>query len=179
MDFTSAYPHSCADAIAFSGGSMLFATVIHELEDDALRSSLPSSSKKFATYQKDRPRATSTIVVRASATLQVIRAWSLEGHVTQVEWSSRGEYLLAIAPSQASSSSKSPQFAAGIAYVLALDPSVEANDGSDSGQGWVARIDAGLEGLSVGQWMPSETSSIILFSVDEVSSTSVKVACES
>lgn len=97
-----------------------------------------------------------SIVVRASSTLQVIRTWTLETSISILEWSPDGAFLLAAHPGQKED---------GIVFVVSLDPAKEANDGSDSGSGWVARISSGSDGLAHATWAPpSGPKTLILFS---------------
>lgn len=97
-----------------------------------------------------------SVVVRASSTLQVIRTWSLEASISALEWSPDGAFLLAAHPGQKED---------GIVFVVSLDPAKEANDGSDSGSGWVARISSGSDGLSHATWAPPYgPKTLILFS---------------
>jgi hypothetical protein len=177
MDFTSAFPHSGIDALVFSPGSTFFALVVH--------SSSTSTTLSIASEPKIKRRrvgssdnAKSTVIIRASSTLQVVRSWELEGNITSLQWSAEGRYLLAISPTlavasiagQAKVDTSAPGgVEGGVAFVLSLDPSLEANDGSDESLGWVARIDVGLEGLVSGQWMGQASNSIILFSQHNVS----------
>lgn len=85
-----------------------------------------------------------TLCIRSTRTNQTIRSWDVNLPFTSTEWSQDGQYILAIAPAQER----------GTACVFALDRNVEAEDGSDEHQGWVARLDTGLEGLVTGQWVP-------------------------
>ncbi|SPO19808.1 related to wd-repeat protein 8 [Ustilago trichophora] len=97
-----------------------------------------------------------SIVVRASSTLQVIRTWTLEISISALEWSPDGAFLLAAHPGQKQD---------GIVFVVSLDPAKEANDGSDEGSGWVARISSGSDGLSHATWAPPYgPKTLILFS---------------
>lgn len=97
-----------------------------------------------------------SIVVRASSTLQIIRTWTLEASTSILEWSPDGAFLLAAHPGQKED---------GIVFVVSLDPAKEANDGSDEGSGWVARISSGSDGLSHATWAPPYgPKTLILFS---------------
>ncbi|CCF53884.1 hypothetical protein NDA11_002248 [Ustilago hordei] len=97
-----------------------------------------------------------SIVVRASSTLQVIRTWTLEASISILEWSPDGAFLLAAHPGQKED---------GVVFVVSLDPAKEANDGSDEGSGWVARISSGSDGLSHATWAPPYgPKTLILFS---------------
>lgn len=97
-----------------------------------------------------------TVVVRASSTFQVIRSWTLEASIGVLEWSPDGAFLLAAHAGQKED---------GIVFVVSLDPAKEANDGSDSGSGWVARISSGSDGLSHATWAPPHgPKTLILFS---------------
>ena len=96
------------------------------------------------------------MVVRASSTLQIIRTWTLETSISALEWSPDGAFLLAAHPGQKED---------GIVFVVSLDPAKEANDGSDEGSGWVARIASGSDGLSHATWAPPYgPKTLILFS---------------
>lgn len=97
-----------------------------------------------------------SVVVRASSTLQVIRTWTLEASISVLEWSPDGAFLLAAHPGQKDD---------GVVFVVSLDPAKEANDGSDAGSGWVARIASGSDGLSHATWAPPlGPKTLILFS---------------
>lgn len=97
-----------------------------------------------------------SIVVRASSTLQVIRTWTLEDSISALEWSPDGAFLLAAHPGQKED---------GVVFVVSLDPAKEANDGSDAGSGWVARISSGSDGLSHATWAPPHgPKTVILYS---------------
>ncbi|KAJ9476986.1 hypothetical protein PHBOTO_000662 [Pseudozyma hubeiensis] len=101
-----------------------------------------------------------SVVVRASSTLQVIRTWTLETSISTLEWSPDGAFLLAVHPGQKED---------GVVFVVSLDPAKEANDGSDSGSGWVARISSGSDGLSHATWAPPYgPKTLILFSQNHV-----------
>lgn len=101
-----------------------------------------------------------SVVVRASSTLQVIRTWTLEASISTLEWSPDGAFLLAAHPGQTED---------GIVFVVSLDPAKEANDGSDAGSGWVARILSGSEGLSHATWAPPYgPKTLILFSHNHI-----------
>ncbi|SNX81476.1 related to wd-repeat protein 8 [Melanopsichium pennsylvanicum] len=104
-----------------------------------------------------------SIVVRASSTLQVVRTWSLEASISMLQWSSDGAFLLAVHTGQKED---------GIVFVLSLDPAKEANDGSDHGSGWVARISSGSDGLSHATWAPPcGPKTLILFSQNHLRAT--------
>ena len=97
-----------------------------------------------------------SVVVRASSTLQVIRTWTLEVSISTLEWSPDGAFLLAAHPGQKED---------GVVFVVALDPAKQANDGSDSGSGWVARIVSGSDGLAHATWAPPYgPKTLVLFS---------------
>ncbi|SJX60197.1 related to wd-repeat protein 8 [Sporisorium reilianum f. sp. reilianum] len=97
-----------------------------------------------------------SVVVRASSTLQVIRTWTLESSISILEWSPDGAFLLAAHPGQKED---------GVVFVVSLDPAKEANDGSDAGSGWVARISSGSDGLAHATWAPPYgPKTLILFS---------------
>ena len=130
MDFTAAYRHASWRCLAFSPGSTFLASVTGE---DAC-----------------------TVVVRASSTLQLIRSWTLEASISELEWSPDGAFLLAAHPGQKEE---------GLVFVVSLDPAKEANDGSDGESGWVARIASGSDGLAHATWAPpSGPKTLILFS---------------
>ncbi|PWZ02854.1 hypothetical protein BCV70DRAFT_7349 [Testicularia cyperi] len=134
MDFTSAFRQASTRCLTFSPGSTFIASVTG---DDA-----------------------SSIVVRASSTLQVIRTWTLDVSIQELEWSRDGAFILASHPAQQED---------GVVFVLSLDPGKEANDGSDEGQGWVARIGAGSEGLSHATWTPPYgPRTLVMFSQNQV-----------
>ncbi|KDN52931.1 hypothetical protein K437DRAFT_253565 [Tilletiaria anomala UBC 951] len=181
MDFTSPFPHSCPGAIAFSPGSTFFALVVHSSARSEYRDPNAASALLHGTKRRRRNASSdewSTVIIRASSTLQVVRSWDLDGYITSLEWSEEGRYLLAVSPTYAVSPSPSTSLVPqqsyfgvasaenGSVYVLSLDPSLEANDESDEGQGWVARVDAGFEGISGAQWMRGRSDNIILFATD-------------
>lgn len=98
-----------------------------------------------------------TLLVRVSTTLQVIRSWDLDSDITSVEWSKDGAYIMVGSSSD------------NLLYIFSLDPAREVTDGSDDGRGWVARIEAGSEGLSAATWTPhASVPSVMSFSEDEV-----------
>ncbi len=67
-----------------------------------------------------------------------------------------GAFLLAAHPGQKED---------GVVFVVSLDPAKEANDGSDAGSGWVARISSGSDGLSHATWAPPHgPKTVILYS---------------
>lgn len=101
-----------------------------------------------------------SVVVRASSTLQVIRTWTLESSISALEWSPDGAFLLAVHPGRKED---------GVVFVVSLDPAKEANDGSDSGSGWVARISSGSDGLSHATWAPPYgPKTLVLFSQNHI-----------
>jgi hypothetical protein len=97
------------------------------------------------------------VLVRAALSLAVVRTWSLPLRIASLSWSPDGAYLLAVALADAT------------IFVLSLDPAREAQRGEDAGEGWVARIQAGAEGLVAAQWAPHAASHTVLcFSEDQV-----------
>lgn len=124
MDFTSTYRHAAPDCIAFSPGSTFIACI--------------------AGAQR------STVLVRVSGTLQVVRQWDLNESIHSLEWSRDGLFLLVSSKTEEPKSEARP----GVFYVLPLDPDVSVTDGSDDGRGWVARIEAGPQGLEKAVWLP-------------------------
>ena len=97
------------------------------------------------------------VLVRAALSLAVVRTWSLPLRIASLSWSPDGAYLLAVALADAT------------IFVLSLDPAREAQHGEDAGEGWVARIQAGAEGLVAAQWAPHAASHTVLcFSEDQV-----------
>ncbi len=186
MDFTLAFPHSNAEALAFSPGSTFFALVARDPSSSSSSEVADVRSKRRRVSDEEAQQARrSTVIIRASSTLQVVRSWELDGNITSLQWSPEGRFLLAVVPGGTSSAIGSENAAPasatsnGVVYVLSLDPSAEANDGSDEYRGWVARIDAGLEGLAAAQWMvpPTDTerghksSTVILFSQHDLRAT--------
>lgn len=117
MDFTAAYGHAGADTVCFSPGSTFIAYVDGE--------------------QK------STVIVRVSGTLQVVRSWELATPLQSLAWSPDGLFLLV-----------NGYTGRGVSFVLPLDPDACVTDGSDDNQGWVARIEGGVAGVAHAQWVP-------------------------
>ena len=91
----------------------------------------------------------SAVQVRVSGTLQVVRSWELGTPLQALSWSPDGLFLLACAYTVPGRDERN-----GRSYILPLDPDASVTDGSDDGQGWVARIDAGIGGLQQAAWVP-------------------------
>ncbi|PWN50897.1 WD40 repeat-like protein [Violaceomyces palustris] len=104
-----------------------------------------------------------TLLIRASSTLQVIRSWDFDHDIHSIQWSKDGFYLIAASHSKDEN---------GAVYILSLDPSKEAKDGSDDHQGWVAKIEPGSEGLAASTWGPTGgPPTVINFSQNFISMT--------
>ena len=88
--------------------------------------------------------ARTNVLVRVSGTLQVVRNWELDCPLHALEWSKDGLFLLVSSCADTH----------GVSYVLPLDPDVGVTDGSDDGRGWIARIEAGPQGLQNARWLP-------------------------
>ncbi|WFD05191.1 hypothetical protein MVES1_000518 [Malassezia vespertilionis] len=88
------------------------------------------------------------VFVRVTGTLQVVRSWELPEPVNALEWSKDGLFLLASSYTDTYAARKS------LSYVLPLDPDATVTDGSDDNRGWVACLDAGLQGLEKAMWVP-------------------------
>ena len=86
------------------------------------------------------------VLVRVTGTLQVVRSWDLDQPLQSLSWSRDGLFLLV--------SAHAARKEQGVSYVLPLDPDASVADGSDDGQGWVAKLDAGPPGLHSASWLP-------------------------
>lgn len=149
MDFTATYAHVHGACIAFSPGST------------------------FLAYVAGKSR--STVHVRVSGTLDIVRSWELDDALDALEWSKDGLFLLVSAYSRNASDTDT-----GVSYVLPLDPDAAVTDGSDDGRGWVARIAAGVQGLRRAMWLPVwRLPSIIQFSQYDTSALVVSPADQS
>ncbi|WFD29310.1 hypothetical protein MSPP1_000318 [Malassezia sp. CBS 17886] len=127
MDFTAAYQHASVDCIAFSPGSTFVAYIAGHVGN--------------------------AVLVRVSGTLQVVRSWELDQPLHSLQWSQDGLLLLASSLNRCESSAAMRR-TSGVSYVLPLDPDACLPDGSDDQRGWVARIDAGVQGLHSAAWLP-------------------------
>lgn len=142
MDFTAAYR---ATALCYSPGSTFLASLSG------------SSGSNTSGSSSSGGVSTQTVLVRAALSLAVVRVWTLPLRIASLAWSPDGAYLLAVARQDAT------------VFVLSLDPARDAQHGQDAGEGWVARIQAGAEGLVAAQWAPNAASHTVLcFSEDQV-----------
>ncbi|KAL9934652.1 hypothetical protein V8E36_006427 [Tilletia maclaganii] len=110
-----------------------------------------------------------TVIVCRSDTLQVANQWTFDDYdIQQLQWSDDGLFLHAT------------NLLHGIIFVLSPDPQRRPTDASDDGQGWLARLEAGYEGLAAAAWTPSAgPPTILAFSMHQLRMTAYDLANES
>ncbi|CEH16551.1 Uncharacterized conserved protein WDR8, contains WD repeats [Ceraceosorus bombacis] len=108
-----------------------------------------------------------TVVVRSALSLTPVRSWDLPLTLHSLQWSADGAFLLVTALEDAT------------VFVLSLDPKREARYGEDAGEGWIARLQAGAEGLVHAQWAPNDgPHTVLCFSENDMRVTAWQLASE-
>ncbi|PWN40502.1 YVTN repeat-like/Quino protein amine dehydrogenase [Ceraceosorus guamensis] len=108
-----------------------------------------------------------TVVVRSALSLTPVRSWDLPLTLHSLQWSGDGAFLLVTALEDAT------------VFVLSLDPKREARHGEDAGEGWIARLQAGAEGLVHAQWAPNDgPHTVLCFSENDMRVTAWQLASE-
>ncbi|CAD6890146.1 unnamed protein product [Tilletia controversa] len=123
-----------------------------------------SPGSTFLAYTAGTP--SNTVIVCRSDTLQVASQWTFDEYdIQQLQWSDDGLFLHAT------------NTLFGIVFVLSPDPQRQASDQSDDRQGWLARLEAGYEGIATAAWAPSVgPPTILTFSLHQLRFTAYDLA---
>ncbi|KAE8267605.1 hypothetical protein A4X09_0g4746 [Tilletia walkeri] len=136
----------------------------HSLPHGSSSSLCFSPGSTFLAYIAGTPA--NAVIICRSDTLQVASQWTFDDYdIQQIQWSDDGLFLHATNTLH------------GIVFVLSPDPQRQASDGSDDGQRWLARLEAGYEGLAAAAWAPSVgPPTILTFSMHQLRLTAYDLA---